>query len=220
MQAVVLNAPSRALDLSKRFQKAKSHSRAVKIYKTLIPMIFIVFSLFLAAFQFLSPIVNKFNASVDGYKINGTRISMLSPNLNGYMKDNKPYRVRAERSEQDMKTPALVDLFTMEGEFTLSDGGTALVKSIEGTMQTDKDIIEFRKNVTLTTTNQQFVSTSEAIVNAKAGTIFAPHKIELRSSSGKMVADSMDFQDGGKVIVFMGNVKGMFVPSSNEGKAE
>jgi lipopolysaccharide export system protein LptC len=216
VQSLAFYERNSANSLERHYAKAKRHSKHVSFMHILLPSLLVIFVAGILLMTFAQRLILQLPFNIDGLVVSGSKISMLSPNLTGYMKDNRAYSVKADRAEQDLKTPTLVDLFNMHGVFDLENGGKATLKAVSGTMQSDKELISFKEGVTVETTSGHFAKTSEAFVNAKAGLITAPNAVYLKMPTGEMTAASMEIRDSGKYMLFERDVKGFFIPASSD----
>lgn len=206
-------SPRREDALSKRIAKGYRHSLLVKIMHMVLPSLLLFFIFTTLGLNIMTNLMPRLPFNTDKLIINGSKLMMMSPNLNGFMKDNKAYHVKADHAEQDLKQPTLIDLFNLRAEVELDKGGFAVLVAKIGTMQTDKEYITFKNGVTVTTTSGHYAETNEAFVDAKAGVISAPNVVHLKSPTGELTSDRMDIRDNGQYMLFDGSVRGYFIPS-------
>ncbi len=61
--------------------------------------------------------------------LNGTRVMMDLPKLNGFRRDGRPYEVRARSGVQDIRTPKIIELNEIDATIQTADGSSIRVLS-------------------------------------------------------------------------------------------
>lgn len=199
------------------FREAYRHSSRVKLMRRMIPVaaaagvvLVIGVSLVQRFTQFGLPI------SMAGLSMSGSRIAMESPRLSGFTTDNRPYRVSAQRAEQDIRKLTIVELSGIAAEVGLADGATATLRASRGVMDTQGGQVEMFDRIHVQTTSGYRGQTTHALIDTRAGTLVSNAPVDLSSPNGKMRSDRMQIADRGKTFVFEGNVVGDFMPSAPE----
>ncbi len=151
--------------------------------------------------------------SIGGLNLSGTKITMERPRLTGFQKDTRPYEVTADQATQDVRKPTVVELVTMRGRLTLDERGTqARLEAVRGIFDTQKEQLELRENVVVTTDSGYRALMRQASVDFKAGTVVSREPVQIDLPGGTIQADTLQVTDGGQRIAFEGRVRSRFNP--------
>jgi lipopolysaccharide export system protein LptC len=149
--------------------------------------------------------------SIGGLNLSGTKITMESPRLTGFQKDTRSYEVTAAQATQDVRRPTIVELLTMRGRLTLDDRGTqARLEATRGVFDTQREQLELREGVVVTTDSGYRGELRSAAIDFKAGTVQSREPVRISLPGGAIEADSLDVSDNGGRIVFEGRVRSTF----------
>jgi lipopolysaccharide export system protein LptC len=200
-------------ELARGYGTALKNSRRVRRFRAFLPLFAVTAAALITLFSVINPLSLFIPFEVGKVVINGSKLTMETPTLSGYMSDRRKYFVRAEKAEQDLKSPLIVDLFKMQADVEMEGGGSANLRAENGQMLSDKEQIHFKNGVWVSTTTGYSGKASEAFVDSKAARIVVPVPVDLLSPTGAMRADRMEIKDSGKYMLFEGRVSGYFQPS-------
>jgi lipopolysaccharide export system protein LptC len=79
---------------------------------------------------------------------------------------------------------------------------------------TQKEQLELRENVRITSDAGHDASLRSASIDFKAGTVVSREPVSVRLTNGLVEADGMEIADGGKVMVFTGRVRTTFAAAT------
>lgn len=151
--------------------------------------------------------------SIGGLNLSGTKITMERPRLTGFQKDTRPYEVTADQATQDVRRPSVVELITMRGRLTLDDsGGRAHLEAVRGVFDTQREQLELREGVLVTTESGYRARMRQASVDFKAGTVVSREPVQIDMPGGTIEADALEVADNGGRITFQGRVRSQFNP--------
>ncbi len=204
---------------SKAFAQAYAHSARVRFLKIAIPLAAIAavgMLLFIGLFDPFRKIPK--GLSVDGYGLDGTKITMEQPKLSGFHKDGRPYLVWAKSAQQDLKKQNIIELTDMQGTMSTPDGAKARVSASSATYDTAKNTILMRKDVLMHSDSGFDLRMKEAFVDFGQNSMVSNDTVSMQMKTGSVLADSMHLSDNGKVIVFEGHVQSTF--STDTSKVE
>ncbi len=213
-------------DRSKAIIAARSHSRRVLWLKRFIVLGSFGSAAVLAAVAIFDPFsAVPGNVSIASASLNGTKITMELPRLNGFRKDGKPYQVRARSGIQDVRSPKVIELNEVEARIQMENDNSVNVVAPSGIFDSGADLMKLFAGkggelITLKSTSGFLAHLRSADVNLKAGTLTSQEHVFVSMPNGKVDADRVDVADGGKVITFIGNVKSLFNPAKGEGAQE
>ena len=80
--------------------------------------------------------------------VSGTKITMESPRLAGYTKDQRGYEVTAKAAAQDMAKPEFVELKELRAKLAMQDNNSAELVTIGGIYNTKTEILTLGPNIT------------------------------------------------------------------------
>lgn len=201
------------------FVTAVRHSQRVRLLRRAIPVAgtaAIVFLVVRSFFGFLGE-VDVQNA---GVSIQGRKIVMEKPRLSGFKRDGRSYELTAATATQDVKTPNVVDLDTLNARMQTGNDGWANLKGARGTYDSKIELLEVDGGVTVLTETGLNALLKDARIEFKAGTITTNKPVEVKMPQGEVEAQSMQVLDNGRKLVFEGRVRSIFVNTqANEAKA-
>jgi lipopolysaccharide export system protein LptC len=196
---------------SRAYARARRHSRAVRFFKVAIPAGAVLAIGAVAAIAFLDPFGRLSGLSIGPIRISGTQLTMESPRLTGFRKDNRGYEITASAATQDVRKPHVVELKDLRGRLVMDEGGgLAHLSSDFGVLDTTKEAMDLRQNVKVRTDAGQVVLLKSAAVDFKAGTVRSREPVEVTFVGGSVQADQFDVNDHGKVMTFTGRVRSVF----------
>lgn len=209
---------------SKAVSEARRHSARVIFFKRAIVIGSILGIGGLAVVSLIDPFSGiPANVSIASTSLNGTKITMELPKLNGYRKDGKPYEVRARAGVQDVRTPKLIELTEVEARIQLEESNVVNVIAPNGLFDTGADKLKLTtaregERITLKSTSGFVVVLKSADVNLKLGLLDSEQDVIVNMPNGNISSDQVSVTESGKLITFTGNVKSLF--RSRDGETE
>lgn len=161
--------------------------------------------------------------------LNGTRVMMDLPKLNGFRRDGRPYEVRARSGVQDIRTPKIIELNEIDATLQTSDGSSVRVVSPKGVFDSGTDRMRLdaesaADGIRITSTSGYDVVMRTADMDFKKGDVVSRDPVFLTLTNGSVTADGLEIQGHGTVVTFTGNVKSTIAPDSsvrvNRGRGE
>lgn len=205
---------------------ARRHTTAVKFLKRGIVVGAVLGMGFLFAVAVIDPFSNvPGNFSLASASLSGTRITMELPKMNGFRKDGKPYQVRARSGVQDVRHPKIIELNEIEARIQVEETNSVSVIAPSGMFDSGADLLKMQTRqsgemITLNSTSGFSVLLKSADVNLKAGSLVSNEAVSVRMPNGTIASDSVVVGDGGKSIIFTGNVRSLFRTQSGESDVE
>lgn len=193
---------------TRAYQKARRHSRWVRLFRLAIPVGAAVAIGTVAAIAILDPFGRMGGISLGPVSLSGTKITMEKPRLTGYRKDNRGYEMTATAALQDVRKPTIVELKEMKGRMTMDEEGTlAHLEAVSGVFDSQKEQLELHQGVYVHTDKDQQAWLKSAKIDFKAGTVSSKEPVKVSMPGTQIDADALDITDNGKVISFIGSVK-------------
>ncbi len=208
----------RRLRASHAYVLARRHSRFVRLLRIAIPL---GAALSFAGFIVL-PFINPFRSagvSVGAIKMDGTRVTMETPRLAGYRRDNKPYEVTALSAVQDVRVPNVIELYQMTARIVNADDTVINLTALNAVFDSQKEQLQLRNDVKVKTQNGQEAFLKSADVDFKAGTVRSREAVTVRLPDMSVSADSLDIVDNGGRITFAGRVSALIDDKDSKGAA-
>jgi lipopolysaccharide export system protein LptC len=202
---------------ARAYAQARRHSARVRFYKRVIPLGIAAGVALVLLFAFVGPAERLAGLSLGPISFSGTKITMESPRLTGFHKDSRAYEVTATSATQDVRKPHIVELNVMKARLVVDDQGTAAhLEAATGVFDTQREHLELRQEVRVTTDSGQEARLKSASIDFKAGTVVSREPVTVKLTNGTVEADGLEIGDNGKVITFAGRVRTVFEGTSSE----
>jgi lipopolysaccharide export system protein LptC len=180
------------------------HSRRVRLLRKAIPMACLAAVAGPIVWGVISPFARSIaDVKVGSVSVSGSKITMESPKLSGFKKDNKAYEVTADQAVQDIKVPSVVELNRLTARLEQDEKKFVRLTSDWGKFDQGADRLDLKGNVRVRTDNGQEADLLSAMVNVKS----------VRAPNGTISADRMQLRDNGKHAIFEGRVRSTIIPS-------
>lgn len=164
---------------------------------------------------------------VDGFRlpgglaklvINGTRITMERPRLNGFTADARPYEVTATSAAQDINKPDFMELQHLRGKIQMEDKSTVDMSANSGTYDMKTEMLTLKDDIHLVSSTGYEARLSEALVDVHKGNVTSDKPVWVKLLNGVINSKRLDIVDNGSVILFGGGVAMTLDPPKNSAK--
>jgi lipopolysaccharide export system protein LptC len=191
---------------------ALRHSRRVRLLRKAIPLACAAAVMGPVLWGVISPFARtSADVTVGAVSISGSKIKMEAPKLSGFKKDQKSYELTALEAIQDIKLPTVVELNILNGRLEQDVNSFARVTAEWGRFDQTADKLDLRGAIRIRTDKGYEADLSSARVEMKSGDISSQERVEIRSKTGAIAADSMMIRENGKHAVFEGRVRSVFI---------
>lgn len=206
---------------TRAFKTARRHSRWVRFAKVAIPLGSVLAALGIGLFAYLEPFKKIEDLSFGSIGVNGTNVTMEAPKLTGFKNDNRPYEVTASAATQDVRNPNFVELKDLKARIVTDEkGSVARLQATVGILNTQKEQMNLRQEVRVTTDAGQEVQMRSAFVDFKSGSVTSNEPVTvILGGNGRVDAQGLIVKDNGKLLSFKGRVSTTFMPSSADSSA-
>ncbi len=188
------------------FESAGRHSRRVKVLKFTVPVVTLVAAgLFSAATFFRSEA--PVSVATESVSMSDGRIVMANPKLDGMTGDKRPYKMQAERAYQEVKKDGLVELEKITAELPFGDSATATLKAGGGFYDNSKSMLDLAKGIVLTTSDGMQAKLTSARIDIGKNGLSTSEPVDITTNGSRILADSMQISEGGKLLVFEKRVR-------------
>lgn len=152
--------------------------------------------------------------------LNGTRVMMDLPKLNGFRRDGRPYEVRARSGVQDIRTPKIIELNEIDATVQTAEGSTVRILSPKGIFDSGADHLRLdagsvNDGIRITSTSGYDVVLRTADMDFRKGDVTSADPVVLKLTNGSVSADALHIQGHGTVVTFTGNVKSTIAPDNS-----
>ncbi|MFN3891197.1 MAG: lipopolysaccharide-assembly, LptC-related protein [Beijerinckiaceae bacterium] len=222
--AVRLDRPRRGPPLANRaqaFRDAARHTRRVKFLRLAIVLGSIGLVGGVAGWSLFAP-TGKLpgGVTINNATLDGTRVMMDLPKLNGFRRDGRPYEVRARTGVQDIRTPKIIELTEIDATLQTSDGASVRVLAPKGVFDSGTDHMRLdaasaEDGIRITSTSGYDAVMRTADMDFKKGGLVSRDPVVLTLTNGSVKADGLEIVGHGQVVTFTGNVKSIIAPDSS-----
>ena len=209
-------APDAARESARRTRahgRARRHSARVRTLRRIIPAAAGLAVLGLAGLVLYAPLTGARlpAVSIGPISVQGTKVTMESPRLSGFRKDDHGYEVTADQALQDVRKPSVIELRAMKGRLATDDkGGLVHLEARAGVFDSAREALTLEHDIRLWTDKGEEVRLDSAAVDFKTGAVKSSETVTVTMPTGRVVADSLDVVENGRVISFIGNVHAQF----------
>ena len=147
-------------------------------------------------------VLKEFNTFVESGKL-----VMVDPVMNGFTKDQKPYKVTAKRALQDTKKPNIVELEQLSAVMPFSENSEATITAPGGVMDNDTNIMQFSDGIKIVTDDGMTAVFQSATIQIDDGTMQTSDPVEIEREGFTVRSDRFDVTENGEVLVFQDRVK-------------
>lgn len=188
------------------YRDAVRHSKRVRLLKIAMPVVggLIILGLVatLAIRQFLLPGIDL---GAIGYQ--DGKLVMENPNLNGFDKDKRPFKLSADRAIQNADQPRRVELVNIAATLPMDDTRFAEITAGNGVYDAEQKTLVLSQQIHVNTTDGMKIDLGDADVDIGKGSLKTPNPVFASTPQADISADSLLISDSGEQIVFEGTVR-------------
>ncbi len=187
------------------WRAAQRHSRRVRALRIGLPLVSaVLIAALLVSWRSLPTPVG--NLDLGDLGVSGSTLTMENPKLTGFGARGMAYDVTAERALQDLTDPQVVRLETISGRVQQPDGGWATLDARGGVYDSANEFLRLDRDIMIRVDDGKRAFLEAAEVDLKAQTVKSDRPVRLEMPGGRVRADRMDVEAGGKTIVLTGRV--------------
>ncbi|MEI8152167.1 MAG: LPS export ABC transporter periplasmic protein LptC [Hyphomicrobiales bacterium] len=187
---------------------AARHSRRVRLLRWALPLAITLILGSTMLVSWLDPLKVLVRLPIDSGKlvVSGTRITMQSPKLSGYTRDQRWYELNAKGATQDVTKPDLIDLDEVRAKIETVDKSTTFLLSKNGLYNRKSSILTLNNDVIVKSTSGYEIHLSEAVVDTTKGEVVSNKTVAVFTQDATLNADRLEIENSGDVVNFIGNV--------------
>lgn len=206
------------VDRKAAFRAAGRHTLVVRILRWGIVLCAIAVVLGAAGFALLDRLgMREVDLTLARATLNGTRVTMDAPKLNGFRRDGRPFEVRARTGVQDVRTPKIIELNEVEANLQTADRTSVRVLAPEGVFDSGADKMRLQGGadaVRVTSISGFVIVMRSADVDFKTGALRSNEPVAVTMTNGTVKSDSLDVTGNGASVSFIGNVRSVIMPEA------
>jgi len=216
------------VDRAKAFRDAGRHTLRVRILRWGIVLGALALALGAAAFALIDRLGGRqVDLTLARATLNGSRVTMDAPKLNGFRRDGRPYEVRARSGVQDVRSPKIIELNEVEANLQTADRTSVRVSAPEGVFDSGADRMRLQGGsgtggsgtggsgaVRVTSTSGYNIVMRSAEMDFKTGAMRSNDPVSVTMTNGTVEADSLDVTGNGASVSFIGNVRSVIMPEA------
>jgi lipopolysaccharide export system protein LptC len=216
------------VDRAKAFRDAGRHTLRVRILRWGIVLGALALALGAAAFALIDRLGGRqVDLTLARATLNGSRVTMDAPKLNGFRRDGRPYEVRARSGVQDVRSPKIIELNEVEANLQTADRTSVRVLAPEGVFDSGADRMRLQSGsgtggsgtggagaVRVTSTSGYNIVMRSAEMDFKTGAMRSNDPVSVTMTNGTVEADSLYVTGNGASVSFIGNVRSVIMPEA------
>lgn len=184
------------------FQKAKRHSRIVRILRVVLPTVVALTAIGITVSTYLSPLLAPLPAKMDNVVVSGSRVTMDHPHMSGFTRDGRAYELKARAAIQDVTKPDVIELHKIDAKMEMQNHGTVRLTSPKGIYDSKAEKLKLDENVLISSSDGYRGRLKEARVSVKTGRVISDKPVEMKMLKGTLNANRMEILDSGGLIRF------------------
>lgn len=148
--------------------------------------------------------------SIGQVDFDGTKVTLETPRISGFQKDQRPYSIKALKGIQDLAAPNIIELLGIDAELGTSDAETLKVMASRAVYDSDADHLLLEGDVHIANTSGYDASMPTASIDFKAGSLISDAPVRVTLDGGVIAAETMAITEHGHKISFVGMVRSVF----------
>lgn len=202
-----LAAPPRDGDAFERaYRRAKRHSRRVRLLKVALPALGLLLVAGVGLYSFVG-LPGGLSVNLGGTTLEGGRLVMANPELDGYTPDNRPYSMRAERATQAIGNTNVIHLEKIGARLPIDLENWVEVDAEAGVFDREANTLELSDGVIISMDTGMTANLRSAMVDIGLGVMSTSEPVEITMSGSRLSADSMRVAERGGVLIFENRVR-------------
>jgi lipopolysaccharide export system protein LptC len=200
-----------ALKRAAMLRRAARHSLFVRMMRRAIPFGAIGLLVMLAGAMVVARTSEKgFAGAAPPDGLGQGNLTMVSPRLTGFQKDQRSFDVRAATATQNLKRMNRVDLTAPVAKIEMAAKSFANIVARTGIYDTKLDRMLLRNRIRIVTDSGYTLLLELARIDFKSGALESVRPVVVQMESGSIRANRMNATDSGEKVVFSGGVTSTF----------
>ena len=188
------------------FNRAKRHSRRVRVLKFAVPLLAVAIAVAFPVYSYLKAPLS-ISVQADGTAFSDGKLVMANPKLNGFTKQKLPYSLTATRATQDVGQQAVIDLEGINAKLPVATDNIVSVDAEHGIYNRDANTMNLTSDVSVTTTDGLAAKFKSIFLDMGKGSMKTSNPVDVSRGGSRITADSMSVEDNGRLVVFENRVR-------------
>jgi lipopolysaccharide export system protein LptC len=195
-------------ETGKAFRAAARHSSRVRFLRIALPVSIVLMLAVIFGLTFFNPfrILAKLPLDPGKVVISGTTVTMASPKVAGFTRDQRAYDLTARAASQDLLKPNLLTLQDLRAKVELQDKAQVEMTAAAGVYDRSTEKLTLSDKILLTSSTGYEAKLTQAEIDTKSGNIASQNPIEVKLLNGTLNANGLSVDDKGDVVRFDGGV--------------
>ncbi len=201
METAIALAGSRA-DL---FREATNHSRRVQFLKCTLPLVAVVLAVSFGGYSYLSA-PPTLEVRAEGATFLKDKFVMVKPQLNGFIRDNLPYSITANRAVHDPNNQSVVEFFGIDADLPISTNSVVKIDAVRGVYNRDSNTLDLTSDVIVRGGDEMIAWLKSAYLDLGSGAMKTDQPVKISLNDSTVRSDSMSMHENGQIFVFENKV--------------
>lgn len=193
---------------AKAFRAAARHSRRVRLLRIALPVGILLILGVIFGLTFFNPfrILAKLPIDPGKVTISGTTVTMASPRVAGFTRDQRAYDLTARAASQDVTKPNILTLQDLRAKVELQDKAQVEMTASSGVYNRATEKLLLQDKILLSSSTGYEAKLTQAEIDTKSGSIVSQNPIEVKLLNGTLNANRLNVDDKGDIVRFDGGV--------------
>jgi lipopolysaccharide export system protein LptC len=193
------------------FRRADRHSLFVRLFRRAIPFGSVgLLGMLAAAMIFARTTEQGFAGAAVPDGLDDGKLTMVSPRLTGFQKDQRSFDVRASSATQSLQRQNRVDLMAPVAKIEMAAKSFANIVAKTGVYDTKLERMLLQNKIRIVTDSGYTLLLDLARIDFKSGKLESVRPVVVEMDSGRIRANAMNAFDSGSTVVFSGGVTSTF----------
>lgn len=201
------------------FERARRHSRRVRLLKLALPAVAVLMIAAFAGYSFLSSSLERI-ADLGALSVEGSGVVMANPKLDGFTKDDLPYSLRADRARQPLDGSGAIELEGIVASVPIDKENRASITAKSGSFDREKNLLDIDSEITLNSTSGLQLRLQSANIDIGRNTLTTDKPVDIRLDGMHIAAEGMSAAEGGSKLIFEDRVRVEIDPARLKRTAE
>jgi len=198
------------------FVAARLHSRRVKFFKAVLPLVVVLIAAVFSWFTFFATTPMADILSLNSEQATD-QLVMTHPKVEGYSKMGKPYSLTAKRAiHEPQRGDGMIRLQEIEAQMPLGERGQAFVAARASIFDNVNGRMRFDQPFDIKTSDGVWAKLRSADVNIATSQLVSREAVEIHQGRSSLQAGTMQVLEGGQLFVFADGVKLLIAPAPPE----
>jgi lipopolysaccharide export system protein LptC len=199
------------------FKEARRHSVRVRFFRRAAIAGSLLAIVLISAAALLNPLKHMpVDISVGRVGLNGTKVTLDFPKINGVQEDGQPFEIKARSAIQDIRAPDVVDLLGIQSKIGAADNSATWVSANRGTYDSSHDKLTLEGDVRIKNSGGYDIWLTSARIDFKTGGLVSQEPVKVVLDGGTIRAKQLDVSEHGHKVSFGGEVASTFSSEASQ----